>query len=69
MTEESLLPQGWTWETVREERQKWGISEKFFPLAAAGGAVAWGTPSKDLLEEFLTKAYNEQDHYSPEEEA
>ena len=38
------LPTGWTIETVKEQRAKWGIKDNFFPIASVSGAcVAWGT--------------------------
>jgi len=38
------LPEGWTWKRVAKERLGHDIPARFFPLASAGGAVAWGRP-------------------------
>lgn len=38
------LPEGWTWDRVAKERQKWGIDKRQFPLVSALGATAWGVP-------------------------
>ncbi|MEM8759217.1 MAG: hypothetical protein AAGE83_02690 [Pseudomonadota bacterium] len=39
------LTEGWTWTRVAEERQRWDVDERRFPLACApGAAVAWGVP-------------------------
>ncbi len=39
-----LLPDGWNWKDIPEQRTKWGIDPAFVPLACAPGVVAWGTP-------------------------
>lgn len=39
-----ILPEGWTWERVEEERAKWGIDANMIPITSVPGvAVAWGT--------------------------
>lgn len=38
-----ILPAGWTWEMVEEQRAKWTIADNMVPIIAAGGAVGWGT--------------------------
>jgi hypothetical protein len=39
-----ILPEGWTWERVEEQRAKWGIADNMVPIAVVPGAcVAWGT--------------------------
>ena len=39
------LPDGWTWSRVAEERARWGIDQRCFPLVTVTGiASAWGVP-------------------------
>jgi hypothetical protein len=45
------LPEGWTWDRVRAERTKWGLSDDIVPLAVVPGqCVAW--VSIDSIKEF-----------------
>lgn len=37
------LPEGWTWDRVREERARWGIGPEMVPETSVSGvATAWG---------------------------
>lgn len=39
------LPVGWTWARVAEERAKYGVDDRHFPLITVTGvASAWGVP-------------------------
>lgn len=36
------LPEGWTWDRVRRERAKWGLSDDIIPITVVPGTcVAW----------------------------
>jgi len=37
------LPDGWTWDKVEQQREKWGLADDLVPVATAPGCVAWAT--------------------------
>ena len=42
-----VLPAEWTWERVREARERYDIRAYLVPLVCAAGVVAWGVPMVD----------------------
>jgi hypothetical protein len=37
------LPEGWTWDRVREQRARWGIGDEMLPeVTIPGACTAWG---------------------------
>jgi hypothetical protein len=42
-----VLPEDWTWERVREARERYEIRAYLVPVASAAGVVAWGVPMVD----------------------
>ena len=57
------LPEGWTWEDVEEQRQKWDISADKLPLVSSGGVVAWGVPSPESLRQQYDEATKHSEPY------
>lgn len=47
MKDTPRLPDGWTWETVKEQRAKWNLADDLMPVAVALGCVVWATINLD----------------------
>ena len=36
------LPEGWTWDMVKERRRRWSLGREMVPVGNAPGCTAWG---------------------------